>query len=486
MGWAASLWLWPADPAVAAAERLFGERWYAVVFRHTPIGHYRARNGRTEAGHFAFRSALSFRLQDGAETRMEDVLLFRKDPPHRLLRASHTVAGPGGRRRSVVIEDGEARVDEGGAQWRTPVRDLRDVDCGEEMAGGAHGNCARPREFTLAQYLALETWLAAGGAALGKRQRARSVDFDDLAYVWQFWRVERVANERVEIARIGPRNGPLAAMGRDAGNAAEMRVGLDEDFAPLYVDVGWLVLRRVLNEASARLWQRGPPLFADHARGGAVDGVIRDPLAIRRLVLSVEAQGSADLGWLRPLDTGRNGRARSLTLLAHQHRPATPAETDSALAATVSFPADHPELRALAVRATGAATTASARANALVRFVHGFLRYEDNPTPIGVIAAARARRGDCTEFADLYTTLARAVGLPARTVVGLAYRAEAGEFALHAWNEVAVDGVWQGVDPTWGQTRLAATHLPIPPEDLLAAAIALPNLTFRVVEARYQ
>ena len=490
-GLAASPRLWPADPVVAAAERLFGERWYAVVFRHTPIGHYRAQNGRTAAGHFAFRSALGFRLRDGAETRMDDLLLFHKDPPHRLLRASHSVAGGAGRRRSVVIEDGVARVDEAGAQWQAAVRDFAGGGCGDSDVKTPH--CAELGELTLGQYLAVETWLAAGGAALGEQQRARSVDMDRLAYVWRHWRVARVADGRLEIARVGTRDAAHAA----ADMAAGMRVGLDEDFAPAYMDMGWMVLRRVASETSARRWQRGPPLFADQTRGGAVDGSIRDPLAIRRLVLAVEAEESARMEWLNRLDSQPPGRSRLLTLLADRRRVATPAEADAALASTASFPARDPALRALASRAVretapkGAPEGApeDARADALVRFVHGFLRYEDTPAPGGVRDAVRARRGDCTEFADLYTTLARAVGLPARTVVGLAYRAAAsgagGAFALHAWNEVVIDGVWRGVDPTWGQTRLAATHLPIPPQDLLAVAVALPNLTFRVVEARY-
>ena len=97
----------------------------------------------------------------------------------------------------------------------------------------------------------------------------------------------------------------------------------------------------------------------------------------------------------------------------------------------------------------------------------------------------RDRSGDCTEFADLYTTLARATGLPARTVIGLAYQGEAEAFALHAWNEVAIDGAWRGVDPTWGETRIGATHLPLPADGALTAIAQLPHLRFRVVETEY-
>ena len=80
-----------------------------------------------------------------------------------------------------------------------------------------------------------------------------------------------------------------------------------------------------------------------------------------------------------------------------------------------------------------------------------------------VLETISERSGDCTEFADMLTTLARAAGLPAQTVMGLAYseRSEA-SLAFHAWNEVWVDGDWHAVDPTWNQLRADATHIPLP------------------------
>ena len=146
---------------------------------------------------------------------------------------------------------------------------------------------------------------------------------------------------------------------------------------------------------------------------------------------------------------------------------------------TLRYPGDDPHLRALAEQAVAGIDTAEDKADALTAFVHGFLDYRDIARPRTVFDTLRDRHGDCTEFADLYTTLARAVGVPARTVVGLAYRAgsapQEGAFALHAWNEVAIDGRWRSVDPTWGQTRLAATHLPLPADSVLAAIAALPR-----------
>jgi len=66
------------------------------------------------------------------------------------------------------------------------------------------------------------------------------------------------------------------------------------------------------------------------------------------------------------------------------------------------------------------------------------------------------RRGDCNEHASLFTALARAAGLPARTEVGLVYHR--GAFYYHAWNSVYV-GEWVTVDTTTGSFPADATHL---------------------------
>jgi len=73
--------------------------------------------------------------------------------------------------------------------------------------------------------------------------------------------------------------------------------------------------------------------------------------------------------------------------------------------------------------------------------------------------------GDCTEHTWLTVALARAAGVPARPLYGIAYTGD-GEslFAYHAWVEVAVpdaSGVerWLAIDPTWGEAQADATHI---------------------------
>jgi transglutaminase-like putative cysteine protease len=65
-------------------------------------------------------------------------------------------------------------------------------------------------------------------------------------------------------------------------------------------------------------------------------------------------------------------------------------------------------------------------------------------------------QGDCNEHTVLYVAMARALGLPARTAVGLVY--VNGAFFYHAWPEVWLDE-WIAVDPTFGQYPADASHI---------------------------
>ncbi len=75
------------------------------------------------------------------------------------------------------------------------------------------------------------------------------------------------------------------------------------------------------------------------------------------------------------------------------------------------------------------------------------------PSALSVLEAGA---GDCNEHTVLYVALARALGLPARTAVGLVYLD--GSFFYHAWPEVWL-GEWVAVDPTFGEVPASAAHL---------------------------
>jgi len=67
----------------------------------------------------------------------------------------------------------------------------------------------------------------------------------------------------------------------------------------------------------------------------------------------------------------------------------------------------------------------------------------------------------CTEFTDLFISIARAAGIPAREVIGYAYTTDtklrpllAGSDVLHAWPEYydPTKKQWMQIDPTWANT----------------------------------
>lgn len=68
----------------------------------------------------------------------------------------------------------------------------------------------------------------------------------------------------------------------------------------------------------------------------------------------------------------------------------------------------------------------------------------------GSIVAFNTRRGVCFDYASLYVSMCRAVGLKVRLVTGLGYSGSS--WGDHAWNQVYVpeEGRWINVDPTFG------------------------------------
>lgn len=97
----------------------------------------------------------------------------------------------------------------------------------------------------------------------------------------------------------------------------------------------------------------------------------------------------------------------------------------------------------------------------LSRLDYDYERIKINADRLGPLAALNNQKGLCLEFTDLFVTLARAKGIPARSVNGYAYSkstqvtSETGkDDILHAWPEYYDEEkqTWLSVDPTWGET----------------------------------
>lgn len=123
------------------------------------------------------------------------------------------------------------------------------------------------------------------------------------------------------------------------------------------------------------------------------------------------------------------------------------------------WPVDDPEIKALAQRLK----TPEAIYTFLVRnFQYDYDRLTVTAERKGAAwALAHPNQLICMEFTDLFVTLARAAGIPAREVNGFAYTTNSKlrplsleQDVLHAWPEYYDETaqVWIPVDPTWGNT----------------------------------
>ncbi len=95
-------------------------------------------------------------------------------------------------------------------------------------------------------------------------------------------------------------------------------------------------------------------------------------------------------------------------------------------------------------------------ARQLTMSVYGMLEKSITFSVPNAVQVLETLRGDCNEHTVLFVALARALGLPARTAVGLVY--VNGAFFYHAWPEVWLDE-WVAVDPTFGQYPADASHI---------------------------
>src|SRR5262249_45091811 len=106
---------------------------------------------------------------------------------------------------------------------------------------------------------------------------------------------------------------------------------------------------------------------------------------------------------------------------------------------------------------------------------------------------AQTLSGDCTEHGVLVAAMCRAVGVPARVVVGLVYSDNLGGFGFHMWNEVYVNRRWVAVDAAFDQPDVDAVQIKLaetglegvsPYEGFLPVVRVMGKMTIEPLEIR--
>lgn len=123
------------------------------------------------------------------------------------------------------------------------------------------------------------------------------------------------------------------------------------------------------------------------------------------------------------------------------------------------YESDNPTIKALAQQLTENTTNLYYKARQLFDFVMENLGYELQPQEHSALWGFQAGKGDCTEFSNLFIALARAAGIPAKSVSGFGYLAlynpeattDLGQLG-HAWSLFYLPNYgWVPADAVWPQ-----------------------------------
>ena len=187
---------------------------------------------------------------------------------------------------------------------------------------------------------------------------------------------------------------------------------------------------------------------------------IGDPRDVRRMRMRVEG---ADLSSADLVGAGQRIDGDIVEIIdAQQIRAAALTESlEPYLQPELFIESDDADIRVAAEDAVRGVSGPRARAEALTRYVSSTVQKKPTVSLPSAREVLRTRIGDCNEHTVLFVAMSRAVGIPARIAVGLAF--VRGAFYYHAWPEVYIDeggnrGLWLPVDPTFNQFQADATH----------------------------
>lgn len=128
----------------------------------------------------------------------------------------------------------------------------------------------------------------------------------------------------------------------------------------------------------------------------------------------------------------------------------------SYLQSTPFVQSDHPQIRSLVQRVLEGETDAFKAVTRIREWVYDALTKEPTVSIPNALEVLQTKKGDCNEHTVLFNAMARASGIPAKTVVGVVYLR--GAFYYHAWSEVWL-GEWVSVDSVLNQFPADVTHI---------------------------
>jgi hypothetical protein len=149
-------------------------------------------------------------------------------------------------------------------------------------------------------------------------------------------------------------------------------------------------------------------------------------------------------------------RREDLNELSLAKIPVRDARLASYLQPTPFVQADHPKIQALAAQILNGERDGYRAAIKIKDWVYKEIAKQPTVSIPNALEVLQTRSGDCNEHTVLFNALARAAGIPAKTVVGVVYLR--GAFYYHAWSEVWL-GDWVSLDSVLNQFPADVTHV---------------------------
>ena len=278
-----------------------------------------------------------------------------------------------------------------------------------------------------------------------------------------------------------------------AGFTASVWVADDGEVVKVVTPVGLIMVKELPEEALSDVATDAALPDIASAAAVPVDTVLERPEDIERLLIRCEGitlEGFAAWDHSQKIVDSKTSLIEITTVEPDPEAAPRLPLSDSTLAEFLEpspfVQSDDPRVTALAHEIVGEETNSWRAALLLFKWVDVEIDNEATASVPSAVDVLRMRKGDCNEHTVLYVALARAVGLPAKTDVGVVYRD--GWFYYHAWPEVYV-GKWVRIDPTLRQQVADATHIKLTEGELHRWADILPTirrLRLHVVHAAYR
>ena len=197
-----------------------------------------------------------------------------------------------------------------------------------------------------------------------------------------------------------------------------------------------------------------------------LDKKLGDPFKVKSLKLSFVGEDAFEVpqSHRQIISKGKDGALVmeiKRDIILKSGAPLLPDEKKRSLTPSISSPSDNPKIIALATKIVGDASTDFEKASRLVKWIFSSLEKTMAKNSDNALDVLDKKAGDCTEHTLLFITLARALGIPAREVGGIAYMAgeKTPKMGWHAWAEFHDGKQWITADPTWNQTLVDGTHI---------------------------